>query len=330
MQLQQHLLGLLADGQLHSGSELAAELGVTRSAVWKHMRQLESLQLEVVAQAGQGYRLTEPLELLDRQQIFSAYSSDLARNRCGMPNVLWVSDSTSDHLLQQSAPDSGRAQVCLAEYQSAGRGRRGRQWFAPVGSGICLSVAWTFAASPANLSCLGLATGVGVLRALHKAGVPSAQLKWPNDIVVNGGKLAGILIDVRGEAGGPLQVVAGVGVNYRVNMRTEQAITESGGIKPASLLASGAAVAGRNATAALLAEEISAVMSSYVANGFTSYAEEWNASDCLAGRVIEAQSDGEVLTGTAQGIAEDGRLKLQVDGKLHHLVTGDITIRPTQ
>jgi BirA family biotin operon repressor/biotin-[acetyl-CoA-carboxylase] ligase len=327
MSVQQQLLRLLADGQLHSGSELAAQLGVSRSAVWKHVRQLESLELEVAAQAGQGYRLAAPLELLDEAQLVNAMN-ERTRQLCGTPEILWASKSTSDHLLKNPAPSAGIAHACLAEYQSSGRGRRGRQWFAPAGHGICLSVAWSFATSPANLACLGLAVGVGVLRALRAAGAANAQLKWPNDIVVDGCKLAGILIDVQGESGGPLYIVAGVGVNYRLNNFTEGAVAANGGITPACLtVAAAGEAAGRNQTAALLIDEICAVLKTFAADGFTSLADEWSGADYLAGRMVNVQLDDAVLSGIARGITDDGRLKLEADGKLHLLVTGDVSVR---
>jgi BirA family biotin operon repressor/biotin-[acetyl-CoA-carboxylase] ligase len=328
MIIQERLLRLLADGELHSGSELAAELAVTRSAVWKHIKRLESLDLEVNAQAGQGYRLAAPIELLDEQRVFD-FLGEQAAALCGRPHVLWVAGSTSDELLRQLPVEPGEARVCLAEYQSAGRGRRGRQWFAPAGCGICLSVAWQFTTSPASLSCLGLAVGVGVLRALLRSGVAGAQLKWPNDIVINGRKLAGILIDVQGEAGGPLHVVAGVGVNYQMSRQVEQAIIESSGLAPANLVDSvpGDSV-GRNVAAGLLIEEICAVLADFADEGFEPLAAEWNAADCLAGQELRVSADGGKLRGVARGITDDGRLKLDIGGKLHLLVTGDVSIRP--
>jgi BirA family biotin operon repressor/biotin-[acetyl-CoA-carboxylase] ligase len=327
MSVQQQLLCLLADGQLHSGSELATSLGVTRSAIWKNIRQLSSLDIEVAAQAGKGYRLAAPLEMLDELQIVNALN-ERSRQLCDPPEVLWVSESTSDHLLRKPAPLPGIAHVCLAEYQSSGRGRRGRQWFAPAGHGICLSVAWSFSSSPANLSCLGLAIGVGVLRALRSAGAADAQLKWPNDIVADGCKLAGILIDVQGEAGGPLHVVAGVGVNYHLNHFAEKAVAANGGITPACMTGVAAdEFAGRNQTAALLIDEICVVLADFSKDGFTSLADEWSEADYLAGQRVNVQLDDAVLSGIARGITDDGRLRLEVDGKLHLLVTGDVSVR---
>ena len=234
MSTQQRLLGLLADGQLHSGNELAEELGLSRAAVWKHVGQLDQLNLKVRAQAGQGYRLNAPLELLDEERIFSSLPADI-NPRLEKLEVLWVTESTSDYLMRLGRIEPGRPRACIAEFQSGGRGRRGRQWFATAGNGLCLSIAWCFPSSPASLSCLGLAVGVGVLRALQACGAKDAQLKWPNDVVVGGQKLAGILVDVQGEAGGPLQVVAGIGVNYALDEETAAAIESAGGLAPASL-----------------------------------------------------------------------------------------------
>jgi BirA family biotin operon repressor/biotin-[acetyl-CoA-carboxylase] ligase len=330
MSAQQRLIHLLADGELHSGSELAEVLGVSRTAVWKQLSQLDRLDLDVSAQAGQGYRLSAPLELLDEERIWSAMEKS-TRQTCGHPEVLWTSASTSNHLLDLSPPESGSARVCLAEYQTSGRGRRGRQWFAPAGHGICLSVAWRFQSSPASLSCLGLAVGVGVLRGLHKAGVTAARLKWPNDIVIDGRKLAGILIDVQGEASGPLHVVAGVGINFRLNPQTRKFVEANGGIEPASVDEDGGDLtAGRNQLAALLINEICVVCRDFAYAGFTSMADEWAAADYLKGRTIKVVGDNEAVTGVALGISADGRLRVDVDGQELLLVTGDVSVRPDE
>jgi len=323
----QQLLGMLADGQLHSGSELAGRLGITRSAVWKHIGQLEALEIEVEAQVGKGYRLKQPLELLDSAQL-SAELSAAAKAVCGLPELLWSSPSTSSELLARAAPRPGEAHVCLAEYQSAGRGRRGRQWFAPAGYGICMSLAWQFVSSPENLSCLGLAAGVGVLRAVRRAGVSSAQLKWPNDVVLAGSKLAGILIDVQGEAGGPLHVVVGVGVNYRVSEAARAAISADGGLRPAALCDFGGPVAGRNATAIYLIEELLSVLQKFTSMGFHGLVDDWKSADYLAGRSLNIVTDSGNLTGVARGISADGRLRVEIDGRIELLATGDVRVRP--
>ncbi len=325
MLTQQRLLGLLADGQLHSGNELAEELGISRAAVWKQVGQLEKLDLVVQAQAGQGYQLANAIELLDKEIIIQSLTEGI----CDDPDqieVPWVTESTSDHLLRQGRVVPGRPKVCIAEYQSGGRGRRGRQWFSPAGHGLCLSVAWCFPNLPASLSCLGLAVGVGVLRALRASGAVEAELKWPNDVVVAGKKLAGILIDVQGEAGGPLQVVAGVGVNYLLDAPTKNAIESAGGLMAASLT-EGGRLASRNKVAARLITEIIGVLQQFEHTGFTSLAKEWRDADYLCGRRIAAQTDSKEILGVAQGISDDGQLILVVNGEVQHLVTGDVSVR---
>ena len=185
--MQRKLLKLLADGRQHSGRDLAAALGITRAAIWKQVQLLRERGIAVAAQAGQGYSLALPLELLERDGIFAALPPDL-RPVIDDLQVLWVAESTSDLLLQGGRTEPGRARICLAEYQTGGRGRRGRQWFAAVGSGVCISVGWCFPAAPASLSCLGLAAGVAVLRAVQACGVQNAKLKWPNDLLVFDGR----------------------------------------------------------------------------------------------------------------------------------------------
>jgi BirA family biotin operon repressor/biotin-[acetyl-CoA-carboxylase] ligase len=327
MLTQQRLLGLLADGQLHSGNELAEVLGISRAAVWKQVGQLEKLDLVVQAQAGQGYQLADAIELLDREIILQS----LRQGICDAPDqieLLWVTESTSDHLLRQGRVVPGRPKICIAEYQSGGRGRRGRQWFSPAGHGLCLSVAWCFPNSPASLSCLGLAVGVGVLRALRASGALAAELKWPNDVVVGGKKLAGILIDVQGEAGGPLQVVAGIGVNYSLDMPTRRAIESAGGLMAVSLTeACPDQSPSRNTVAARLITEIVGVLQQFEQTGFNSLAQEWLDADYLRGRRVVALTDSKEILGVARGISDDGQLLLDVNGEMQRLVTGDVSVR---
>jgi BirA family biotin operon repressor/biotin-[acetyl-CoA-carboxylase] ligase len=323
-------MSLLADGHLHSGSELASSLGLTRSAVWKNVRQLESLGINVEAQAGKGYRLPVPVELLSESAIRQALPGDTESGLLPL-EVLWSISSTSDYLVREAGDGQG-PRACLAEYQSGGRGRRGRQWFAPLGSGICLSVAWHFPSAPSNLSCLGLAAGVGVLRAVRASGVAKAMLKWPNDVVLEGKKLAGILIDVQGEAGGPLQVVAGVGLNYAIQPATETLVVDAGGLAPIGMAEPGQSIGGgRNAVAARLIAEITAVLREFESHGFSqTLADCWRAADCLSGVPVKVTQDKSEYSGIARGIAPDGQLLVEIDGQLRQLVTGDVSVRVKQ
>ena len=209
------LLRLLADGALHSGEELAAALSISRAAVWKRLQQLEAWGIALEARPGSGYQLESPIDLLDAAAIRGRLPTDVAANLRDL-EVHEALDSTSDRLLAARALPPGRFDACLAEFQNAGRGRRGRRWVAPFASGLCLSVSWSYRDAPATLGALSLAAGVAALRALQRVGIGGLSLKWPNDIVRADAKLGGILIDLRGEAAGPACVVVGIGINVRL------------------------------------------------------------------------------------------------------------------
>jgi BirA family biotin operon repressor/biotin-[acetyl-CoA-carboxylase] ligase len=321
------LLKLLADGALHSGEELAARLGVSRAAVWKRLQQLEEWGIAVEALTGRGYRLESPVDLLDADEIRSRLPQD-ALGRLRRLEVHEALDSTSDRLLAVDDLPSGRFDACLAEFQSAGRGRRGRRWVAPFASGLCLSIGWNYRDAPAALSALSLAAGVAVLRALGRLGIAGLALKWPNDVVRDDSKLGGILIDLRGEAAGPAYVVVGVGINVRLPASARKRLAEEG-VDAVDLAALGP-IPSRNALAAALVAELSSALGEYGARGLAAFAAEWQDADALAGRTIAVLHGGQTLHGRARGVDSDGALLLEVDGAPRRIVSGEVSVRPVQ
>ena len=185
----------LADGRFHSGEALARALGVSRSAVWKAAAALRAQGSALHAVPNRGYRLAHGSEPLDGAKLREHLAREV-RERIASIDTAWAIDSTNTALLARANPDSGTAEVLLAEYQSAGRGRRGRAWLAPPGGAICLSMSWTFREVPQDLGALGLVIGVCALRALREQGVGAVSLKWPNDLLVGERKLGGVLIDL--------------------------------------------------------------------------------------------------------------------------------------
>ena len=209
------VLDLLADGRRHSGVSLGAALGLSRAAIWKQVRSLRTLGLTVVAERGRGYHLEQPLNLLSAAAIRSGLAP-ATRQALELLDVLVVTVSTNQCLTVRPAPPAGRLQAVVAEYQTGGRGRRGRRWLSPLGHGVCLSVSWTFEIAPRDLPSLSLVVGVTVASSLVGLGVDGVRLKWPNDIMAAaGGKVGGILVEVAGEPGGPLRAVIGIGLNVR-------------------------------------------------------------------------------------------------------------------
>ncbi|MCC7199194.1 MAG: biotin--[acetyl-CoA-carboxylase] ligase [Gammaproteobacteria bacterium] len=320
------IVGLLADGEVHSGEALAAALSVSRAAVWKQVRALEDWGLAVQAAPGRGYRLDSPVELLDAARIRSRLMGPAA-GRLRTLEVLTETGSTNTHLLQVPPVPAGRFDACLAEFQSAGRGRRGRSWVAPFGSGLCLSLGWTFALIPSQLPALSLAVGVGILRSLDEAGVRGASLKWPNDVLLDGGKLGGVLIELRAEAGGPAQVVIGIGLNVRLPQRVRAEIGAMG-LAVADLAGDAGIAASRNALAAALINRLVPLLEEFEAQGFEPFAGEWTQADALRGLPARVQAGDTTIEGVARGIDADGALLLEAGGQLKRFISGEASLRP--
>jgi len=321
------LLALLADGALHSGAGLAPRLGVSRATVRKLVGELRQHGVAVESVPRSGYRLPQPVELLDAGRIRGAL--DARGWRVADLQVLFETGSTNTFLFDAPAPPSARPRVVFAELQQAGRGRRGRSWLAPFGSGLTFSVAWTFADTPPGLPALGLAVGVGIAEALRTLGVAAAQVKWPNDLVWRGHKLGGLLLQLRSEAGGPSSVVAGLGLNIALPAGAREALAAPGAQPVADLgEALGRPLPSRNDLGATLAAAMLATFDDFAHQGFAPFAARWTALDALAGaRVRVAQDDGDV-EGEACGTDADGALLLRVDGRVQRFHSGDVSLRP--
>jgi len=325
---QPRLLHHLADGEWHSGVALGEVLGLSRAAVWKQVRALRTLGLRITADRGRGYRLAVPLDLLDEAAIRAGLEPAVLAALESL-DILWVTTSTNEWLTARPAPPPGRLCAVVAEYQTGGRGRRGRRWLSPLGHGICLSVSWCFAIPPRELPALSLVAGVAVATALAGLGVTGVQLKWPNDIVAAGGKLGGILVEVAGEPGGPLRAVTGIGLNVRPVAGISAELRGEGGTLPA--LAIDDVVAERrlprNALVAALLNGLHGSLRQFGATGSLAFLPEWRRLDCLAGRQVMVTRGLESFAGIACGVADDGALLVERDGSVVPVVAGDVTLR---
>ena len=324
------LVRLLADGKLHSGEALAQALGVTRAAVAKQVRTLARWGLGVESLPRRGYRLQAPLELLDAARIESALGPE-ARARLHTLEVHLELDSTNSRLLARSDLEPGRWYGCLAEFQSSGRGRgrRGREWLAPFGSGLCLSFAWLFRDPPAGLGALGLAAGVAIMRALGRLEIGGISLKWPNDVLRDGGKLGGVLCELRAETTGPAYVVVGVGLNVRLPEKVRSEIVASGGVPPADLaeMAGGVPVPSRALLAAALCDELVRMACEFERRGFAAFIDEWSRADALRDRPVRVQAHAAERDGVARGIDTDGALCVELGDRVERLASGEVTLR---
>jgi BirA family transcriptional regulator, biotin operon repressor / biotin---[acetyl-CoA-carboxylase] ligase len=217
--------------------------------------------------------------------------------------------------------------VVLAEYRTAGRGRRGRAWLAPPGGAICLSLSWTFRDVPQDLGALGLVIGVCSLRALRELGVAGAALKWPNDLLVGERKLGGVLIELRAESAGPACVVIGVGLNVALGGALLEQIAETG-TAATDLSSAGLTAPSRNAVAAALISACVRGLIEFERLGLKPFSEEWRAADALRGRPVNVTAAEGVARGLARGIDVHGALVVETPQGVKRFISGDVTVRP--
>ena len=317
----------LSDGQFHSGEDLAQALGVSRSAVWKAVKSLRDLGATLHAVRNRGYRLAKSSEPLAAERILEKLS-EAVRKRVRSLEVAWTVGSTNTELLSRANPPNGSSEVMLAEYQTAGRGRRGRAWLAPPGGAICLSLSWTFRDVPADLGALGLVIGVCELRAQHELGVTGAKLKWPNDLLVDERKLGGILIELRAESDGPACVVIGIGLNVALGAPLLAKIAETG-IAATDLVTAGLAEPSRNAVAGALVDSCVRGLLEFERDGLRPFVENWRDSDALQGKMVDVRGAvGEVTRGLARGVDLHGALLVETaEEGLKKFVSGDVSVR---
>ena len=324
MSLQHTLLECLLDGRFHSGEQLAMQLDVTRAAIWKHIKILQSdFGLDIHAVTGKGYRLSQSFELLNSdvitRQVAAVYKDIKVETFLSI-------DSTNQYLLKRLAKDNGRCHVVFAEQQTSGRGRHGRQWVSPFGGNLYFSIRYQFNAAPSNITGLSLAVGVAVVEFLKKNNLKDAALKWPNDILVNGRKLCGILLEMHGESHGPYDVVIGVGLNLNMPASEANKIDQ-----PWVALNQVCDIGlSRNELAAGLVMQILSALKEFETSGLEPFRDRWMMWDSnLNSEVVLRLGDREIV-GIAKGIDQHGALLVEQQGQLQRYYSGEISLRSTK
>lgn len=314
------MLAKLGEGAF-SGDALARGLGQTRAAIWKRIQGLRAAGVAIEGRAGDGYRLAQPLELLDRARILGQLVPDVAASLAAL-EIGWTVGSTNSELLRRSAPLRG-VDVLLAERQTGGRGRRGRQWASPLAANIYLSVSRAFAGGLSRMGGLSLAAGVAVGEALHALGFAEAGLKWPNDVLVDGRKLGGLLVEGGGEFAGPARAVIGLGLNVRMPVGIAADITQPW----MDLDTLAGAPVSRNQVVATLLSHLLPALDQFEQQGLAPFLPRYAAMDVLAGRLVRVEEAGALHEGTALGLAEDGALRIAIDGGERHFHAGEVSVR---
>jgi len=311
------LLKLLKDGQFHSGEALGAALGVSRSAVWKQLQQLEAdLGLSIHKVRGRGYQLAAPLMLLSPADICEQ-SKDCSWAVLAFDSI----DSTNAEALRAVERGVPAPFLVLAERQTAGRGRRGRKWVSPFAENVYYSLVLRIDGGMRQLEGLSLVVGLAVMQTLREFGIVGAGLKWPNDVLVGRKKIAGILLELVGDPADVCHVVLGVGIN--VNMQKTDEVDQQW---TSMRLESGKQV-DRNQLAARLSMMLKAYLERHQAQGFSSIQEEWEQNHLWQGNAVSLIAGVNKIDGVVMGIDQQGALRLEVDGVEKVYSGGELSLR---
>ncbi|MCI0198208.1 bifunctional biotin--[acetyl-CoA-carboxylase] ligase/biotin operon repressor BirA [Cronobacter sakazakii] len=311
------LVSLLADGEFHSGEQLGEKLGMSRAAINKHIQTLRDWGIDVFTVPGKGYSLPGPIQLLNESFIHSHIKS-------GSVTVLPVIDSTNQYLLDRlSELESGDA--CIAEYQQAGRGRRGRKWFSPFGANLYLSMYWRLEQGPAAAIGLSLVIGIVMAEVLHELGAGQVRVKWPNDLYLHDRKLAGILVELTGKTGDAAQIVIGAGINLAMR-QVESGIVNQGWI---NLQEAGIKV-DRNELAVRLIEKLRASLREFEQEGLAPFLSRWEKLDNFIHRQVKLIIGDREIYGISRGIDNQGALLLEQNGVIKPWMGGEISLRSAE
>ena len=323
MSMRFRIIELLADGHFHSGEWLGQQLGISRAAVWKHMRALSGVGLDVHAVRGQGYRLAVPFQPLRADLIRASLAAKAAAQLHSL-EVFREIDSTSDHLKRtQLENHSTGVRACLAEWQSTGRGRRGRRWISPYGANLYLSLAVPMGEFGIQSGGLSLVAAIATVRALQGCGVEGLGLKWPNDIFYQGRKLAGILLDLSGEGGGRYQVIVGVGINLKIPDAAAHEIDQPW----ADLSQCGVRIE-RNHLAGQVLSELVEAIDTFNDKGLNVFKREWQQFDLIEDHRVKLHNDNKgTVTGVARGIDAQGALLIENNGVTQPYHAGEVSVR---
>jgi len=321
--MQQKILPLirfLSDGKFHSGESIASLIGISRTAVWKKVQKCVELGVEIESVKGKGYRIVTPFDLLESHLIINGLS-DAAVEQFQLIDVFEEIGSTNRYALDYVDKNGKTPYLCFAEYQTGGRGRRGRDWHSPLGN-IAFSLVWSFEQGASATEGLSLLIGLALARALEQEGVLGVQLKWPNDVLLNQAKLAGILLEMKGDPQGLCHIVIGVGINIAVQTDTEvidQAFVSVFDVKPNM---------SRNQFCAQLLNQLAAMLPVFSVQGFAPFKEQWAQYDAYANQPVSLSAGERYQQGMARGINEKGALLLQDELGLHEIYAGELSLRP--
>jgi BirA family biotin operon repressor/biotin-[acetyl-CoA-carboxylase] ligase len=318
--VREYLIKALANGEFISGQDLGDQLEISRTAISKHIKALMEMGLDIYSVTGKGYKLSQPISLLSQSEIINAWPKN---NSIPEIEVHSLIDSTNSYLLRRLPNQLSKGQVCLAEYQSAGRGRRGRQWVSPFGSQIYLSMYWHIEQGLSAAMGLSLVTALAVSDAIYSHTDIKVQLKWPNDIYLGGVKLAGILIDLEGQALEPSHSVIGIGLNLNMPALAAEKIDQ----KWTDLQSHSKREIDRNTLSSHIIYHLLRRLEQHQNEGLAGMLDEWHAQDFYLNKRVKLLTGERITKGICRGVNNQGALILEVDGQVKPVYGGEVSLR---
>jgi BirA family transcriptional regulator, biotin operon repressor / biotin---[acetyl-CoA-carboxylase] ligase len=316
----QQLVVILSDGQFHSGEYLAEQLGVSRTAIWKLINKLQSWQIAIFAVRGKGYKIPDGLTLIDSEYLRRAVGEKA--KLLSEIKVLPTVDSTSSYMTQWWKEQPGVGKICISEHQTAGRGRKGRKWVSPFGANLYFSIGLSLPMGLSALGGLSLAVGIGLTKLLNQYTDRKVSLKWPNDILVDGRKLAGILVEASGDSTDNSFLNIGIGINWAMDDQEEQIDQPWANLK--SVLA---IEIDRNQLLTNILLEIDQLLDRYIEQGFQGFRRDWAEQSAFYGRPIVLHTRNGMVSGVETGVDRSGAIIIKTSEGDKSFYSGEVSLR---
>ncbi|WP_448550711.1 bifunctional biotin--[acetyl-CoA-carboxylase] ligase/biotin operon repressor BirA [Thalassotalea montiporae] len=322
--VREKLIKALASGKFVSGQDIADELSVSRAAISKQVTVLQQMGLDIFKVRGKGYQLAKPLVLLDKVSISDALGQLSATNSVEVHTLI---DSTNDYLLRKLPNQVEPGQVCIAEYQSQGRGRRGRQWISPFGSHLYLSYYRYLADGMSSAMGLSLLTALAISDAISTLYDVQVQLKWPNDVYLDGVKLAGILIDLEGQASGACHSVIGIGLNLNMPEQAANEINQPWTDLQRHLPQSTESQIDRNQLAVAIIVALNQRLAQQETQGIDAMLADWHRQDLFLNQPVRLITGDKEQQGICRGVNAQGALLFEQNGQVKPVYGGEVSLR---
>jgi BirA family biotin operon repressor/biotin-[acetyl-CoA-carboxylase] ligase len=301
-----------------SGDFISAELGISRTAIWKYMHHLERLGYDIAKLKGRGYKLIKTPDKLYTWEIDRHLNTDFIGKEVIYKEIV---DSTNSYAFKLALDGASEGTCVLADAQRAGRGRLNRVWFSPAGENLYLSIILKPHVHPSNVYPITFISSLAVYDTIEAITGIKPTLKWPNDLLINGKKICGTLLELSTEADMVRFVVVGIGLD--INMK-EKEISEEIDQKATSLFIETKNLFERARVCGILLSNLEKYYLLFKKNGENDVCRIWEDRSCIKGKYLEINQMGQSYKGISEGIDNKGALLLNVDGEIKNIIAGDV------